>query len=173
VRFGRHVVTVVVAWGQFLDVIESCSAAGLCGWLAAMPSQWRNAIGWAVLDLSGRWRLVFDTMPRAAGQVAGPFHLVKLAHERPDDVRRRVEHETLGRRGQKDDPLYRSRRLLTKADERLDDRPRTKLLGLLGLLGAGDPCSEVCRLARQRDRRRLLGHRRPRARSRVCPSAWS
>jgi transposase len=43
-------------------------------------------------------------------------------------------------RGHKNDPLYRSRRLLTKADERLDDRGRTKLLGLLD---AGDPQHEV------------------------------
>ena len=55
-------------------------------------------------------------------------------------MRRRVQHETLGHRGHKDDPLYRSRRLLTKADERLSDRGRAKLLGLLG---AGDPRGEV------------------------------
>jgi hypothetical protein len=42
-----------------------------------------------------------------------------------------VQNETLGHRGHKDDPLYRSRRLLTKADERLDDGGRTKLLRLL------------------------------------------
>ena len=55
-------------------------------------------------------------------------------------MRRRVQHETLGHRGHKDDPLYRSRRLLTKADEPLSDRGRAKLLGLLG---AGDPRGEV------------------------------
>ena len=43
-------------------------------------------------------------------------------------------------RGRKTDPLYRCRRLLTKADERLDDKGRTKLLGLLA---AGDPKGEV------------------------------
>src|SRR4051794_25082463 len=37
-------------------------------------------------------------------------------------------------------PLYRCRRLLTKADERLDERGRTKLPGLLD---AGDPHGEV------------------------------
>ncbi len=42
--------------------------------------------------------------------------------------------------GRKDDPLYRARRLLTRADERLNDTGRTKLLGLLE---AGDPHSEV------------------------------
>lgn len=75
-----------------------------------------------------------------AVQVADPFHLVKLANSRLDEVRRRVQNETLGHRGHADDPLYRSRRLLTKADERLDDKGRAKLVGLLE---AGDPRGEV------------------------------
>lgn len=48
--------------------------------------------------------------------------------------------QTLGHRGRRDDPLYRSRRLLTKGHERLDDRGEAKLLGLLE---AGDPRGEV------------------------------
>ncbi len=52
----------------------------------------------------------------------------------------RARIETGGHRGRKDDPLYRCRRLLTKADERLDEKGRTKLLGLLD---AGDPRGEV------------------------------
>lgn len=40
----------------------------------------------------------------------------------------------------KTDPLYRIRRLLTKADERLDHNGRSKLVGLLA---AGDPKGEV------------------------------
>lgn len=129
-----------VATGQLLDVIEGRTSAGLCAWLAEWPEAWRDAIRWAVLDLSGPWRLAFDTMLPDAAQVADPFHLVKLANQRLDEVRRRVQNETLGHRGHKNDPLYRSRRLLTKADERLDDRGRRKLLGLLD---AGDPRGEV------------------------------
>ena len=75
-----------------------------------------------------------------ATQVADPFHLVKLANSKLDECRRRVQNETIGHRGRKDDPLYRARRLLTKAHERLDDRGETKLLGLLA---AGDPRGEV------------------------------
>lgn len=51
-----------------------------------------------------------------------------------------MQLETLGHRGHKPDPLFRSRRLLTKADERLDDNGRSKLLGLLD---DGDPRGEV------------------------------
>ena len=106
-----------------------------------------TGIDFATLDLSGPYRSVFDTMLPDATQVADPFHLVKLANATLDECRRRVQNETLGHRGRKHDPLYRCRRLLTKADERLDDKGRTKLLGLLD---AGDPRGEVDhRLARQ------------------------
>lgn len=44
---------------------------------------------------------------------------------------RRVQNETFGHRGHKYDPLYRARRLLTKAYERLDEKGETKLAGLL------------------------------------------
>src|SRR5579862_8651135 len=63
-----------------------------------------------------------------------------LANSKLDECRRRVQNQTLGHRGRKSDPLYRARRLLTKADERLTDPGRTKLLGLLE---AGDPDGEV------------------------------
>jgi len=92
------------------------------------------------LDLSGPWRLAFDTMLPAATQIADPFHVVKLANQRLDEVRRRVQNATLGHRGRKTYPLYRSRRLLTMADERLSADGRKKLMGLLD---AGDPNGEV------------------------------
>lgn len=145
-RFGRwrsqgwSTQIVDVAHGQLLDVIPGRSAAGLCEWLAERDQTWLDGIAWATLDLSGPWRLAFDTMLPHAVQVADPFHVTKLANQRLDEVRRRVQNETMGHRGRKDDPLYRSRRLLTRADERLDDRGREKLVGLLE---AGDPHGEV------------------------------
>ncbi len=65
---------------------------------------------------------------------------MKHANDKLDECRRRVQNETLGHRGRKDDPLYRGRRLLTKGHERLDEAGETKLLGLLE---AGDPRGEV------------------------------
>jgi len=46
----------------------------------------------------------------------------------------------MGHRGRKEDPLYRCRRLLTKAEERLGEAGKEKLLGLLR---AGDPRGDV------------------------------
>lgn len=129
-----------VGRGQLLDVVAGRSAAGPAAWLADQPDAWLAGIEFGVLDLSGPYRAAFDTMVPHAAQVTDPFHLVKLANLRLDEVRRRVQSETLGHRGRKDDPLYRCRRLLTKADERLDDKGRTKLVGLLD---AGDPRGEV------------------------------
>ena len=126
--------------GKLLDVVPGRSALEPCRWLEARDDARLANIEYATLDLSGPYRLVFDTMLPDAVQVADPFHVVKLANHKLDECRRRVQNETCGHRGRKDDPLYRCRRLLTKADERLDENGRTKLLGLLA---AGDPHGEV------------------------------
>ena len=125
---------------QLLDVVAGRSAAGPSAWLEARSDQWRDAIRYGVLDLSGPYRKTFnDTLPDAA-QVADPFHVVKLANTKLDECRRRVQNETVGHRGRKHDPLYRARRLLTKGHERLDNDGETKLMSLLE---AGDPRGEV------------------------------
>ena len=129
-----------VARGQLLDVVAGCDAAGACAWFAARPVEWVEAIRWATLDLSGPYRSVFDTMLPHATQIADPFHVIKLANFVLDEVRRRVQNDTLGHRGRKTDPLYRCRKLMTIAAERLDDDANNKLRGLLD---AGDPKGEV------------------------------
>jgi transposase len=125
---------------QLLDVVEGRSAAGPSGWITARPQAWRDTISWGVLDLSGPYRKTFDDALPDAAQVADPFHVCKLANQKLDECRRRVQNETLGHRGRKSDPLYRARRLLTKAHERLDENGNAKLTGLLA---AGDPHGDV------------------------------
>jgi transposase len=129
-----------VGSGRLLDVVAGRGAVEPCRWLAARDEAWRERIAWGTLDLSGPYRSVFDTMLPDATQIADPFHLIKLANTKLDECRRRVQNETLGHRGHKHDPLYRSRRLLTRADERLQTHGRAKLLGLLD---AGDPRGDV------------------------------
>ena len=125
---------------QLLDVVEGRTAKAASAWIDARPEAWRNSVAWAMLDLSGPYRKAFnDSLPDAT-QVADPFHVVKLANTKLDECRRRVQNDTLGHRGRKDDPLYKSRRLLTKGHERLDERGNEKLLGFLE---AGDPHGEV------------------------------
>ena len=84
-----------------------------------------------VLDLSGAYRRAFDVALPHAGGVADPFHVIRLANNSIDEVRRRVQNDTFGHRGRKDDPLYRARRLLISAHERLTEGGDAKLRGLL------------------------------------------
>ena len=125
---------------RLIEVIEGRTAVEVSDWLDAQPDEWRDSIEWGVLDMSGPYRKVYDDSLPDAVQVADPFHVVKHANSKLDECRRRVQNETLGHRGHKDDPLYRSRRLLTKGHERLDERDNAKLLSLLE---AGDPRGEV------------------------------
>ena len=129
-----------VRTGQLLDVVEGRSGKEPKAWLEEKGKAWRDEIAYAALDLSGPYRSVLGEMLPDATLVADPFHVVKLANSKLDECRRRVQNETLGHRGRKIDPLYRCRRLLTMADERLKADGRTKLLGLLR---AGDPKGEV------------------------------
>ena len=129
-----------VASGQLLDIVPGRTAKEPARWLSAQPASWRQGIRWAALDLSGPYRAAFDTALPHARQVADPFHVVRLANSALDEVRRRVQNQTLGHRGHKTDPLYRARKLLLSAHERVTESGETKLLGLLD---AGDPHSEV------------------------------
>lgn len=130
----------VASPAQLLDVVEGRSAKAPTDWITARTEAWRDQVAWGVLDLSGPYRKTFNDALPAAAQVADPFHVVKLANTKLDECRRRVQNETLGHRGRRDDPLYRSRRLLAKGHERLDDKGNEKLLGFLE---AGDPRGEV------------------------------
>ena len=130
-----------VAAGRLLDIIPGRNAAEPCRWLAERGDEWCSRIRWATLDMSGPYKSTFDTMVPDAVQIVDPFHLVKLANARLDDVRRRVQQELFGHRGRKADALYKARKLLVMAEERVieaDGRER-----LLGLLAAGDPKGEV------------------------------
>lgn len=128
------------AKAQLLDVVPGRDASGPTRWLTERPKRWRDHIRFGVLDLSGPYRKTFDDVLPQTTQVADPFHLVRLANAQLDACRRRVQNETLEHRGRKEDPLYRARRLLTKAHERLDERGDARLTGLLR---AGDPHGEV------------------------------
>ena len=123
-----------------IDLFEGRNAADLDRWLEARPAEWREAIGVTVADLHEPFRAAFARHLGHATQVADPFHVVAVGTRAVDAVRRRVQNETLGHRGRKGDPLYRARKLLTLAGERLDPAGQGRLRGLLG---AGDPGRQV------------------------------
>ena len=129
-----------VECGQLLDVVEGKKAEGPRIWLENRGEEWLGKVRYATLDLSATYKSVFDATVPNAIQVADPFHVIKHATFQLDQCRRRVQQELLGHRGRKGDPLFRARRLLAKAHERLDERGNEKLTGLLE---AGDPKGQV------------------------------
>jgi transposase len=92
------------------------------------------------LDLTETYRAGLFPHLAHVSKVADPFHVSRVANRMIDQVRRRVQHETLGHRSRKPDPLSRVRKLLVMGEERLDERGREKLLAGLRV---GDPHDEL------------------------------
>ena len=134
--------------GRLMDIVPGRGGLEPRRWFDRRGAEWCARVEWATLDLSGPYKAVFDAKLPDAVQVADPFHVIKLANTKLDECRRRVQNETLGHRGRKDDPLYRCRRLLTKAHERIDEHGHAKLVGLLR---AGDPKGEVAEAWRAKE----------------------
>ena len=67
-----------------------------------------------------------EVLPHAQ-TVLDPFHVVRWASNMLDDCRRRVQQETLGRRGHKNDPLYKLRRTLLTRISYLSDTSKKQL----------------------------------------------
>jgi transposase len=123
-----------------IDLFCGKSAAGLRKWSAGRPRSWRRGVKVVALDLTDTYRNGLFPHLAHVVRVADPFHVTRVANRMLDQVRRRVQNETLGHRGRKVDPLFRIRKLLLKGDERLDERGRDKILAGLRF---GDPHDEV------------------------------
>jgi transposase len=123
-----------------IDLFEGKSAAKLRRWCAGHSAYWRKGVRVVGLDLTDTYRSGLHPHLSHARRVADPFHVTRVANRTLDQVRRRVQNETLGHRGRKVDPLFRIRKLLLKGDERLDERGRDKMLAGLRF---GDPHDEV------------------------------
>jgi len=123
-----------------IDLVEGNSASDLRRWTQNASPEWLAAIEVVATDLAESFRAGLSPGLSHAVRVADPFHVVRVANRSLDKVRRRVQNETLGHRGRKEDPLYRIRKLLLSGDERLDERGFNRML--LGLR-IGDPHDEV------------------------------
>ena len=125
---------------RLVDVVAGHSAAAVSDWLDTKPTRWKAGIGTVALDpFRGYAKGIREGLPHAR-QVIDHFHAIRLANVALDDVRRRVQQDTLGHRGRKGDPLYRIRRLLLVGHERLSQRGWQRVEDGLRL---GDPAGEV------------------------------
>ena len=68
-----------------------------------------------------------DDQLQDATSVLDAFHIVKLAGDALDEVRRRVQQDTTGHRGRTGDPLYQIRLLLRASRDRLTKRQQERL----------------------------------------------
>jgi transposase len=130
---------------RLLDAVEGRSGTVYADWLKDEGLEVTVTVEHAALDpFRGYANAIRDELPDAVA-VLDAFHVVKLGSTALDEVRRRVQQQTLHRRGHKDDPLYRIRRTLMTGLEHLTDKQRQRLDKHLP---AGDPNGEV-RLAWQ------------------------
>ena len=81
-------------------------------WLAERGEDFRAGVRITTLDPFRGYKNAIDDQLQDATSVLDAFHIVKLAGEAPDEVRRRVQQDTTGHRGRKGDPLYQIRNLL-------------------------------------------------------------
>jgi transposase len=121
---------------RVIDLIEGRQAPDLDRWLVNQAEEWKAAVAITVCDLHEPFRAALERHLPDATAVADPFHVVAVGTRCVDATRRRVQNDTLGHRGRKADPLYRCRKLLAMAEERLEENGTAKLRGLLA---AGDP----------------------------------
>jgi len=138
-RRGDKYVTVVIDLtpvregtgpARLLDMVEGRSKKVFAAWLQARPQAWRDGIEVVAMDgFTGFKTAAVEALPGAV-EVMDPFHVVRLAADALDQCRRRVQHDTLDRRGRKGDPLFDARRTLTTGADLLTDRQRTRLAGL-------------------------------------------
>ena len=125
---------------RLLDVVPGRSGRVLGTWLADRDAAWRAGIVTASLDPFRGYATALGAHLPDVTRVLDPFHVVKLALTCIDEVRRRVQQDTLGHRGFAGDPLFRTRRLLRRRADRLSDRQRARITAALD---AGDPHNEV------------------------------
>ena len=97
---------------RLLDMIPGRSKQVLKTWMAARDQGFRDRVTVVAMDgFTGYRTATSEELPKAR-IVMDPFHVVRLAGEKLDRCRTRIQQDTCGHRGRKDDPLYRIRRIL-------------------------------------------------------------
>jgi len=141
-RSGDKFVTVIIdltpvrdgaGSSRLLDMVEGRSKDVFKSWLAARPKAWRDGVEVVAMDgFTGFKTAATEELPDAVA-VMDPFHVVRLAGDALDVCRRRVQHDTFGRRGRKNDPLYKARRTLHIGAGLLTDRQKARLDALFAV----------------------------------------
>ena len=93
---------------RLLDLIPGRSGTVYKNWLEERGEEFRSGIQIATLDPFQGYKNAIDDQLQYATSVLDAFHIVKLAGDALDEVRRRVQQDTTGHRGRKGIPSIRS-----------------------------------------------------------------
>ena len=111
-----------------MDLVPGRSGTVYKNWLEERGEDFRAGVQIATLDpFQGQQERHRLACSQAATSVLDAFHIVKLAGDALDEVRRRVQQDTTGHRGRKGDPLYQIRLLLRASRDRLTKRQKERL----------------------------------------------
>ncbi|MFJ5975634.1 ISL3 family transposase [Pseudarthrobacter oxydans] len=147
-----------VVHARLLDLVPGRSGKAYADWLKNRGEEFTAGIKTAALDpFRGYANAIRDEL-REAITVLDAFHVVTLGSAMVDEVRRRVQQDTLGHRGRKGDPLYGIRRTLQIGAEHLSDEQTARLDAKLTL---GDPDHEVSLAWQCYQKLRNIYHARP------------
>jgi transposase len=115
---------------RLLDMVPGRSKQAFKDWLVGRAKEWADKIEVVAMDgFTGFKTAAAEELPDAV-EVMDPFHVVHLAAEALDKCRQRVQQETRGHRGHKDDPLYKARRTLHTGWDIITRKQHAKLTAL-------------------------------------------
>jgi len=112
---------------RLLDLVPGRSGKAYAGWLDQRGDAFRKNVEVAALDPFAGYKTAIDDNLEDATAVLDAFHVVKLGTAAVDEVRRRVQQDTLGHRGRKGDPLFGIQTILRAGQENLTERQRARL----------------------------------------------
>ncbi len=112
---------------RLLDLVPGRSKKAYANWLTDRSEEFRAGVQVAALDPFAGYKTAIADELADATAVLDAFHVVKLGTQAVDEVRRRVQQETLGHRGRKGDPLYGIQKILRAGAENLTDRQLARL----------------------------------------------
>lgn len=116
---------------RLLDLVPGRSGKAYATWLDERGDTFRKNVKVAALDPFAGYKTAVDDKLEDATAVLDAFHVVKLGTQAVDEVRRRVQQDTLGHRGRKGDPLYGIQTLLRAGAENLTDKQRARLVAAI------------------------------------------
>jgi transposase len=137
-----------------LAQVEGRTGDDVAYWLASQPAPWRQQIRCVTIDMCTIFKSAITRILPHARIVVDHFHVVKLAGDVIDEVRRRITTTTRGRRGRDSDPEWKIRNLLHRTKEHLTQKAFTKLWNTL--IDLGDPGITILKAWIAKDKLRHL-----------------